>query len=593
MYEISHHIAYFSMELALESAMPTYAGGLGVLAGDTLRSAADLGLPMVAVSLLYRKGHFYQRLDREGRQHEEPVVWVPEDFLQRAEATVEVEVEGRVVKVAAWSYAVSGVSNSTVPVFLLDTDLPENDPYDRSLTDSLYGGDHRYRLCQEVVLGIGGLRMLRALGFDSEVSFHMNEGHSALLALELFFEELAGRPDDRDGAFERVRRKCMFTTHTPVPAGHDQFPMEVARGVLGERHIEALRSLGCCPDGLNMTLVALSLSHYVNGVTERHGRISSSMFPGYPIGSITNGVHSATWTSPPFHTLYDRHIKDWRRDSFSLRYALGIPLAEIGQAHTEAKGHLIELVNERTNLGFDTRAFTIGSARRVASYKRPTLLFHDLERLRQIAGRYGKLQLVLGGKAHPQDIEAKALIQQIVHWSEILGAQILVAFLPSYDLALAKMIIAGVDLWLNTPKPPYEASGTSGMKAAHNGVPSLSVFDGWWVEGHIEGVTGWGIGPRERGGERSDAEDAADLYRALEETILPIYHDQPEHWTEIMRATIAFNASFFNSQRMLEEYMLLAYQEQHPTEEPDASTSSGTPKGLPINLGTKRVKAGG
>jgi glycogen phosphorylase len=409
----------------------------------------------------------------------------------------------------------------------------------------------------------------------------------------LFFEELASRPDDRDRALERVRRKCMFTTHTPVPAGHDQFPIEVARGVLGERHIEALRSLGCCPDGLNMTLVALSLSHYVNGVTERHGRISSSMFPGYPIGSITNGVHSATWTSPPFQMLYDRNIKDWRRDSFSLRYALGIPLAEIGQAHTEAKGHLIELVNERTNLGFDTRAFTIGSARRVASYKRPTLLFHDLERLRQIAGRYGKLQLVLGGKAHPQDFEAKALIQQIVHWSEILGAQILVAFLPSYDLGLAKMIVAGADLWLNTPKPPYEASGTSGMKAAHNGVPSLSVFDGWWVEGHIEGVTGWGIGPRERGGERSDAEDAADLYRALEETILPIYRDQPEHWTEIMRATIAFNASFFNSQRMLEEYMLLAYQEQHPTEEVDTSASSGTPKGLPINLGTKRVKAGG
>jgi starch phosphorylase len=384
----------------------------------------------------------------------------------------------------------------------------------------------------------------------------------------------------------------VFTTHTPVPAGHDQFPIEVARGILGERHIEALRSLGCCPDGLNMTLVALSLSHYVNGVTQRHGRISSSMFPGYPISSITNGVHSATWTSPPFHMLYDRHIKEWRRDSFSLRYALGIPLAEIEQAHTEAKGHLIELVNERTNMGFDTRAFTIGSARRVASYKRPTLLFHDLERLRQIAGRYGKLQLVLGGKAHPQDFEAKALIQQIVHWSEILGPQILVAYLPSYDLALAKMIVAGVDLWLNTPKPPYEASGTSGMKAAHNGVPSLSIFDGWWLEGHIDGVTGWGIGPRERGGERSDAEDAADLYRALDETVLPIYRDQPEHWTEIMRATIAFNASFFNSQRMLEEYML-AYQEQHPIEEADACAAGGTPKRLPINLGTKGVKAGG
>ena len=569
--QLPHHVAYFSMELALDSAMPTYAGGLGVLAGDTLRSAADLGLLMVAVSLLYRKGHFFQRLDREGRQHEEPVAWTPEDFLQRSEATVEVEVEGRVVRVAAWSYGVCGASNTPVPVFLLDTNLPQNDPYDRSLTDYLYGGDLRYRLCQEVVLGIGGLRMLRVLGFDHESSFHMNEGHSALLALELFFEEMAQRPNDREGALERVRRKCLFTTHTPVPAGHDQFTVEVARGVLGERRIEALHSLGCCGDGLNMTRVALSLSHYVNGVTQRHGRISSSMFPGYPIGSITNGVHSATWSSPPFQALYDLHIKDWRRDSFSLRYALGIPPAEISRAHAEAKSHLIELVNERTNMGFDTRAFTIGCARRVATYKRLTLLFHDLERLRRIAARLGKLQIVLGGKAHPQDFEAKALIQQIVHWSEILGPQILIAFLPSYDLALAKVIVAGVDLWLNTPKPPHEASGTSGMKAAHNGVPSLSIFDGWWLEGHIEGVTGWGIGPRERGGERSDAEDAADLYRALEETILPIYHGQPEHWTEIMRATIAFNASFFNSQRMLEEYMLLAYQEQHPAEDPEGS----------------------
>jgi starch phosphorylase len=567
-------IAYFSMELALESAMPTYAGGLGVLAGDTLRSAADLGAMMVAVSLVHRKGHFFQRLDSQGRQHEEPVAWSPEDFLRRSESTAEVEVEGRVVKVAAWSYEVRGVSNATVPIFLLDTDLPENDPYDRSLTDVLYSGDQRYRLCQETVLGIGGLRMLHGLGLAQEASFHMNEGHSALLALELLFEEMANQPDTRDEALKRVRRRCLFTTHTPVPAGHDRFPIEIARAVLGERRVEALQSLGCCEGGLNMTLLALSLSHYVNGVTERHGRISRSMFPGYPIGSITNGVHSATWSSPPFQALYDRHIKDWRRDSFSLRSALGIQLAEIGQAPAEAKGHLIELVNERTNMGFDTHAFTIGSARRVASYKRPTLLFDDLERLRRIAARCGKLQVVLSGKAHPQDLGAKALIEQIVHWSQILGPQILVAYLPSYDLALAKMIVAGVDLWLNTPKPPYEASGTSGMKAAHNGVPSLSVFDGWWLEGHIEGVTGWSIGPRERSRERSDAEDAADLYRALEETILPIYQGQPEHWAEIMRATIAFNASFFNSQRMLEEYVLLAYREQRPAQEPGSSTPS-------------------
>lgn len=561
-----HHIAYFSMELALESAIPTYAGGLGVLAADTLRSAADLGLPMVGVSLLYRKGHFFQVLDRDGWQKEEAVAWSPEDLLQRAQATVEVEVEGRRVKVAAWWYALEGAAGTIVPVFLLDTAVAENNPYDRTLTDYLYGGDQRYRLCQEAVLGIGGVRMLRSLGFDQEASFHMNEGHSALLALELYFEELAREPADHEAALERVRRRCLFTTHTPVPAGHDQFPLALARAVLGERAVAALRRLGCCGDRLNMTRVALELSHYVNGVTQRHGRISSSMFPGYPIGSITNGVHSASWSAPPFQALYDRYIKDWRRDFFALRYALGIAPAEIRQAHAEAKSSLIAEVNARTNAGLDLRTFTIGSARRVAAFKRPTLLFHDPERLRRIAGRYGRLQVVLAGKAHPQDAEAKELIRALAHFARTLGPEVVIAYMPSYDLRLAKRIVAGVDLWLNTPMPPYEASGTSGMKAAHNGVPSLSIFDGWWLEGHIEGVTGWGIGPRERGGGRSDADDAADLYRALEETILPIYHNQPQRWAEIMRATIAFNASFFNTHRMLEEYMALAYREQHGRE---------------------------
>lgn len=268
-----HHIAHFSMELALDSAIPTYSGGLGVLGADTLRSAADLGLPMVGVSLLYRKGHFFQVLDADGWQHEEPVAWSPEDQLQAAEETVEVEIEGRQVKVRAWWYAVKGASNSSVPVFLLDTNLPDNDPYDRTLTDYLYGGDARYRLCQEAVLGIGGVRMLRRLGFDQGISFHMNEGHSALLALELYFEERAREPQGHHAVLERVRRRCLFTTHTPVPAGHDQFSLETAHQVLGERALEVLRGVGCCAERLNMTLVALSFSHYVNGVTQRHGHI--------------------------------------------------------------------------------------------------------------------------------------------------------------------------------------------------------------------------------------------------------------------------------------------------------------------------------
>jgi starch phosphorylase len=555
-------IAYFSMEVALKSELPTYAGGLGVLAGDTLRSAADLALPMVGVTLLHRTGYFFQRIDAEGRQHEEPVAWSPDDWLVPLDATCTVEIEGRPVRVRAWRYTLEGVAGSEVPVFLLDTDVSGNDPGDRRLTDQLYGGDDRYRLAQEVLLGVGGMRMLRALGYREVSRFHMNEGHAALLALELLAEELERTPDRRDEAIERVKRRCVFTTHTPVPAGHDQFPRALAEHVIGRDHVKTLDTLGCCDEVLNLTHVAVQLSHYVNGVTRRHGEISRSMFAGYPIGSITNGVHSVTWTSPPFARLYDRHMPDWRRNSASLRYAVGLPLEAIAAAHREAKQDLLAEVNARTNAGFDQDVFTLGFARRATPYKRPALLFHDPQRLRRLAAGAG-LQIVLAGKAHPRDAAGKELIRQTIRSGAGLGAEVKVAYLENYDVHLAKRLIAGVDVWVNTPKPPLEASGTSGMKAAHNGVPSLSVLDGWWWEGHIEGVTGWAIGSREREAppDRSDAADADDLYRVLEQDVLPLFSGDRGRWTAVMRSTIALNASFFNCQRMLQEYVAQAYYE--------------------------------
>jgi len=560
--KLPHPVAYFSMEVALESDIPTYAGGLGVLAGDMLRSAADLGLPMVGITLLHRKGHFFQRLDEHGHQQEVPVAWSPDEWLKPTEADCRVEIEGRQVTVRAWCYSIVGITGNVVPVFLLDTDLPENDPFDRTLTDYLYGGDLRYRLCQELVLGIGGVRMLRALGFRQVASYHMNEGHSALLALELFVKEIEGSSNHREQALDRVKRKCVFTTHTPVPAGHDQFPSDLARSVMGHERFEALNVIGCNNGALNMTRVGLALSHYVNGVTERHGQVSRTMFPGYPISSITNGVHSATWTAPTMQALFDSHIPDWRRNYFSLRYAIGIPAEAVRQAHEETKRQLFDEVNRQTNAGFDHHALTIGCARRAAVYKRPTLIFRNPERLRQIAQRHGHLQIVFGGKAHPHDHEGKALIQQIVDLQKQLYPVVRIAYMPNYDMRLGRLLTAGVDLWLNTPKPPHEASGTSGMKAAHNGVPSLSVLDGWWLEGYAEGATGWCIGSRDHGAERSDDEDAQDLYRVLEETILPLYYGRPDRWAEVMRSTIALNASVFNTHRMLEEYFVLAYQEQ-------------------------------
>jgi starch phosphorylase len=555
-------IAYFSMEIALDSHIPTYAGGLGILAGDTLRSAADLGLPMVGVTLLHRKGYFLQRLDDEGRQDEAAVAWPVDEVLQGTEGICQVVIEGRQVTVRAWRYTITGVSGADVPVFLLDTDVASNDPYARTLTDSLYGGDERYRLCQEVVLGVGGVRMLRALGYNHIAKFHMNEGHAALLALELLAEQLKHTSNQHEAALERVKRLCVFTTHTPVPAGHDQFSPALARDVLTTDQLEALRASHCCDPVLNLTFMGLHLSHYINGVTKRHGEVSRSMFPDYPINAITNGVHSVTWTAPAFQRLFDRYIPDWRQDSFSLRYALGIPLEAIRRAHQEAKQELIEEVNRRTNAGFDHDLCTLGFARRATAYKRPDLLFYDGERLRAIGQRFGPVQLVFAGKAHPKDERGKALIQQIIQQGKRLHPEVRLAYLPSYDIELAQRLTAGVDVWLNTPLPPYEASGTSGMKAAHNGVPSLSVLDGWWLEGHVEGVTGWGIGARDEaiGSGQHDEADARSLYQQLEDVILPLYHGEPQRWAEVMRYTIALNASFFNTQRMLTEYVTYAYR---------------------------------
>ncbi|MCI0586213.1 MAG: alpha-glucan family phosphorylase [Planctomycetes bacterium] len=549
------------MEVALDGGLPTYAGGLGVLAGDTLRTAADLGLPMVGVTLLHRKGYFFQRIDADGRQIEEPAAWNPESLLHATPGACTVEIEGRKVALRAWEHRIVGASGSVVPAYFLDADLPQNAPDDRRLTDHLYGGDERYRLCQEVILGIGGARMLRALGYTRVVRHHMNEGHSALLALELLAEELARGDGGREEAVERVRRRCVFTTHTPVPAAFDQFSLETARGILGDGPLQVLETLGCCPGNLNPTRVALSLSHWVNGVTKRHGEVSASMFPGYPVASITNGVHSATWTCPSFRALYDRTIPDWRRDSFALRYAFGLRPQEVREAHEEAKARLVREVDERTNAGFDRNAFTIGSARRAAAYKRPALLLRDPERLRDLARRHGPIQIVFAGKAHPRDEAGKEEIRAISRAAAALRPDVRVAFLPNYDLDLAALMTAGVDLWVNTPRPPHEASGTSGMKAAHNGVPSLSVLDGWWHEGHIEGVTGWAIGSAAPGpaGERADEEDAADLYRVLDEKVLPLYHGDPPGWVQVMRLTIALNASFFNAQRMLQQYVVYAY----------------------------------
>lgn len=559
----SAKIAYFSMEIGLHPAMPTYSGGLGILAGDIIRSAADLSIPMVAVTLIHRKGYFYQRLDASGWQREEPMEWAVNDFLEEMPERTSVTIEGRSIQIRAWKYEATGVDGYKVPVYFLDTDLPENSEWDRTLTHFLYGGNQRYRLCQEAILGIGGVRMLRAIDNQSIERFHMNEGHASLLTLELLDEEVrkAGRKSISHEDIEAVRKKCIFTTHTPVPAGHDQFPLDLVSRVLGRREVYEMKDVFCCEGLLNMTYLALNLSHYINGVAKKHGEITRLMFAGYVIDAITNGVHAATWVATPFQELYDRYIPGWRQDNFSLRSALNITKQEVWKAHTESKKRLIQYVNRQTNVGMDMDFLTVGFARRATAYKRGDLLFRDIERLKSISLKAGNLQLIYAGKAHPHDQGGKELIRRIFQAKESLKKEIKIAYLENYDIELGKMMTSGVDLWLNTPQPPLEASGTSGMKAALNGVPSLSILDGWWIEGHIEGVTGWSIEENGRGtGQGHDLQkDAISLYNKLEQVIIPLYYNDRDRFIDVMRHSIALNGSFFNTQRMLQQYVLKAY----------------------------------
>jgi starch phosphorylase len=577
------------MEIALENAMPSYSGGLGVLAGDTIRAAADIRLPMVAVSLLYRKGYFQQRLSDDGAQVEEPVEWNVERFLVEEAPRVSVTLEDRRVELRAWRYTVIGVRGYEVPVYFLDADLPENDPRDRELTGSLYGGDPYYRLSQEVLLGIGGVRMLRALGHTELMRYHMNEGHAALLTIELLDEECqqAGRSSIKGDDIEKVRSKCVFTTHTPVPAGHDKFPVEYLTRLFPDQNrlfdqndessVDLIKSIlqveQSYPDlqeaakrgaSLNMTYLALGLSNYVNGVAKLHGVVSRKMFPNVPIEAITNGVHAATWASPSFRDLFDRHIPSWREDNYSLRGALGLPPEEVWAAHLLAKHDLLEAVRKKTGLRLDPEAFTIGFARRATGYKRADLILNDLDRLRQIAKNVGAFQIVFAGKAHPKDAGGKEIIKRIFKAKRALKKAVPIMFLDDYDLDLGGKLTAGGDLWLNTPQYPLEASGTSGMKAALNAVPSLSILDGWWVEGHIEGVTGWSIGEPHRSDPAPDtatnnAADAESLYSKLENVILPLFYEDRSRYLSVMQHAIAINGSFFNTQRMVQQYITDAY----------------------------------
>lgn len=625
-------VAYFSMEIALNDKIPTYSGGLGVLAGDTIRSAANLQVPMVAVSLLHRGGYFKQTLDKDGTQHDEPIKWQPEKHLVRLPTEISVKLDGRTVRVGAWRTMVRDKRTGfQVPVLFLDTDLPQNRKDHRGITNRLYGGDDALRLRQEAVLGIGGVRMLSALSCSGIRIYHMNEGHASLLVPELirYTARHASKKPSDPTVLAEVQERCVFTTHTPVPAGHDRFPMELVHSILEPEILELLhpepkgamhdapmeanptaavappapvpqavaahnatvpayalpaavpvtertsRRYGGSsvaeppppPEGtLNMTLTGFWGSGRINAVARRHAEVSRKMFGRDDIRSVTNGVHAQTWVCGDMAKLFDKSLPGWREDNAELRNAITLDHKDLLKAHLRAKVALIDRVNELTRADFDLDTFTIGFGRRATAYKRLTLLLRTPKRLEEIAEKFDGIQVVLAGKAHPKDEPGQAMIVDVLRKAKRLK-HTRVVYLPGYNMALCGLMTAGSDIWLNTPRPPLEASGTSGMKAALNGVPSLSTLDGWWLEGCLEGLTGWAIGKDDFGPDRKrkapttntqDRNHAQDIYDKLENAILPAFGKR-DQWAHIMKHTIALNGSHFTTQRMVSDYVAGLY----------------------------------
>lgn len=545
------YVAYFSLEIALENELKTYAGGLGVLAGDLLRSAANLKFPMVGLTLLNRQGYFKQVLTSSGEQ----IIKSDSDYdlskLKKLPISVVVNIGQELVRVGVWRYIIKGRDNFSGPVYFLDTDLPENSEVNRHLTDSLYGGDSEYRLKQEIVFGRAGVKMLHALGYSKIKKFHLNEGHGVLAAVELFLS--SNKKNNKEKVAE-VRGRIVFTTHTPLKKEQDIFSLTYLKEYQPD-FPDYLNGL-VDQDGVNLTTVSLYFSGYANAVSRLHQRVTQKMFPDYKIQAITNGVNSLNWAAPEFQKLYDKYIPGWRTYSPLLLNASRIPLEEIWTGHQQSKKCLIEFINGCSAVKLEEKIFTLGFARRFTSYKRPEFLFNDLKKLLSMQQSGGRIQIIYAGKAHPRDLEGQELIKLIYQFKNKLSSKIKIVFLENYDLNQAKLLTAGVDLWLNTPLPRNEASGTSGMKAAHNGVPQLSTLDGWWPEGYKKNKTGWAI--REK--RRKDGTLESNLYELLEKNILPLYYKDSEEWKKIMRSTTSLNASYFNTDRVLEQYIKEAYR---------------------------------
>lgn len=533
-------IAYFSAEIGLSSSLPTYSGGLGVLAGDHIKASADAGIEMLGISLLYKEGYFKQLLDKEGNQKEEYPRFELGDNLSLLPNKFSIKIRGREVWIQAYEYLHTSETGHIIPIYFLDTDIDENISEDRMITLRLYSGDKNHRILQESILGFGGIRFLDAYDFDSIEKFHMNEGHSSFLTLALL--------EKYNKNEEKVKSMCHFTTHTPVAAGHDNFSTERCSNILNSLMPNDLNLPSIKDNRLHMTELGLYYSNTANGVSKLHGKVAQDQFPDFDIDYITNGVYHPHWIGDSFAQLFDDYFKNWKIDPNLLLNVDNIDNEKIISAHKQQKDELINYANLFTENKLSSDVLTIGFARRAAEYKRAGLIFSNIEKLIEIGS--GKIQMIFSGKAHPNDIKGKQIIKEVVNNANQLVDEVNIVFLENYNMHLGRLITSGVDLWLNTPIRPNEASGTSGMKAALNGVPNFSVIDGWWAEGCKDNENGWAIGSPDS---CNDIADAESLYFKLENQIINTFYNDKIKWIQIMKNSIKTGVDF-TAHRMVNDY---------------------------------------
>ena len=532
-------IAYLSAEIGLYSELHTYSGGLGVLAGDHLKSAADEGIDIAAVTLLYREGYGRQHLDSEGNQTETYPDLDPSRHLRDTGLELEIPLDGHVLNSKIWKTVIKGIGGHEVPVYFLDTRHASNEDRHLKLSDRLYAGGDDMRVRQEYLLGVGGIRALKILGHWPLKGLHLNEGHCSFAGLEML----------RQGwTREQCSKRTLFTTHTPVAAGHDKFDWDLVNNVTGDLIGGPEREIATHEGLCSMSHLGIGMAGRVNAVSHLNAEVASKMFPEVTIEPITNGVHHTSWISPTMARLYDEELDGWRSDGSLLEKAQILSDTGLERARAESRAVLRELVRSMTGIELDGNRLTVGFARRFATYKRASLVFKDIQRLNQMGS--GKLQFVFSGKAHPRDEGGKRLIKEVFAASKELE-DIPVAFLEDYSMATGLAMTSGVDVWLNTPVRPMEASGTSGMKAVMNGVPNLSILDGWWPEACRHGENGWGIGRKEE--DRDDDRDAESLYNIMENEVIPTWSSRRSNWTRIMKNAISVGPRF-TGQRMIRDY---------------------------------------